>query len=84
MLTPFPQTERSRRRAPLTARALAALPARLDTPLFPGARGGHLNLNTWRSWYPALDAAGLARRGLYCLRHTFANEVLASGISTLS
>jgi integrase len=30
---------------------------------------------------PALDAAGIARRGPYCLRHTFATEALAAGVS---
>jgi integrase len=87
-LTPFPKTERSRRRVPLSTRALAALdalPPRLDSPLqFPAAKGGHIGLDTWRTreWYPALNAAGLARRGPYALRHTFATEALASGIST--
>jgi len=86
--TPYPKTERSRRRVPLTASALAALdalPGRLDTPLlFPSPRGGQLNLDNWRvrEWYPALDAAGLARGGPYALRHTFATEALAAGIST--
>jgi integrase len=32
-------------------------------------------------WYPALDAASLERRGPYHLRHTFATEALAAGIS---
>lgn len=56
----------------------------MDTPLlFPAARGGH-SLDTWRTreWYPALDAAGIARRGPYALRHTFATEALAAGVST--
>jgi integrase len=88
VLTPFPKTERSRRRVPLTARALAAvesLPPRLDTPLvFPAGQGGHIGLDTWRTreWYPALEAAGVERRGPYALRHTFATEALAAGVST--
>lgn len=87
-LTPFPKTERSRRRVPLSARALTAvdaLPARLDTPLqFPAAQGGHIGLDTWRTryWYPALEGAGINKRGPYHLRHSFATECLAAGVST--
>jgi integrase len=86
-LTPYPKTVTSRRRVPLTDRALQAIEAlapRIDTPLlFPAPRGGHIGLDTWRTreWYPALDAAGISRRGPYCLRHTFATEALAAGIS---
>ena len=61
-----------------------ALPPRLDTSLvFPAAEGGYIRLDTWRTreWYPALEAAGIEQRGPYCLRHTFATEALAAGVS---
>jgi integrase len=87
VLTPFPKTAGSRRRVPLTVRAfqaIEALPPRLDTPLlFPAPKGGYVSLDNWRTreWYDALEAAGIKKRGPYCLRHTFASEALAAGVS---
>lgn len=83
--TPYPKTQR--RRVPLTPQAVEALswlPARLETPLlFPSPEGHHIHLDNWRLrvWYPALEAAGLEKRGPYELRHTFASEALAAGVS---
>jgi integrase len=76
----------SLRTVPLPAPALAAimeLPARIDTKIvFPGARGGHLNLNMWRrnEWTPAVKAAGLEHRPPYALRHSYAAWAIAAGI----
>ena len=56
---------------------------RLDYRLvFPGVRGGHLNLHEWRrdEWTPALRAAALEHRGPYALRHTFASFSIAAGV----
>jgi integrase len=84
---PYGRTGRSLRTVPLPTRAAQAFdeqPARLDTRLlFPGARGGHLELHAWRwrDWYPALRAAGIARRVPYAMRHTFASIGIASGVS---
>ena len=85
-LVPYPKTDRSQRRVPLTPRAVEALewlPPRIDTPiLFPASGGGFVNLNNWRNrvWYPALTGAGLAKRGPYVCRHTFATNALRGGV----
>lgn len=83
--TPYPKT--ARRRVPLTPRAVEALgwlPVRLESALlFPAPGGGHVDLSNWRlrAWYPALDAAGVEKRGPYSLRHSFATNALAAGVS---
>jgi integrase len=86
-LKAYGKTARSRRRVPLSRRALEALdalPRRLDTRLvFSSPRGKHLDLENWRrrDWHPALDAAGIPSRRIYDLRHTFATHALAAGLS---
>ena len=61
----YGKTARSRRRVPLSTRALEALdatPRRLDVRLvFPGMRGGVIDLKNFRrsQWKPALDSAGI-------------------------
>lgn len=87
MTKPYGKTAASRRRVPLTTRALAALealPPRIDSALyFPAGRGGYMNLRNWRGrdWSPAVEAAGLAAVR-YVLRHTFASNALTAGAGT--
>ena len=84
-----PKTEASVRAVPLQARALEALD-RIKTSdgsplLFPGERGGYLDIHHFRSfqWRPAQQAAGIKPlRRVYDLRHTFATFALRAGIST--
>jgi hypothetical protein len=47
-------------------------------------RGRHLDLHNWRcrDWYPALEAAGVAKRGPYALRHTYATWALRAELGT--
>jgi integrase len=81
---------------PLSTRALEAfdsVPRRINSRLvFPAPGGGnrvpaghgrYLDLHNWRAreWIPALDAAGLPRRRIYDLRHSFATWALAAGLS---
>ena len=95
-LKAYGKTDRSRRRVPLSRRALAALdalPRRLNAPLVFPAPGGangvkagqgmHIDLHNWRAreWHPALEAAGLPPRRIYDLRHSFATWALAAGLS---
>jgi integrase len=82
------KTEASVRALPLQARALDALD-RLKingSPLlFPGERGGYLDIHHFRpyQWRPAQNAAGVKPlRRVYDLRHTFATFALRAGLST--
>jgi hypothetical protein len=53
--------------------------------LFPGERGGYLDIHHFRpfQWRPAQKAAGITPlRRVYDLRHTFATFALRAGIST--
>jgi integrase len=57
-------------------------PLRPDQLVFPATAGGHISLSNWRRrvWYPALERAGVERRPLYQMRHTFATLALVAGM----
>ncbi|HET8895300.1 MAG TPA: site-specific integrase [Gaiellaceae bacterium] len=84
----LPKTEGSLRAVPLQGRALDAfdrLPKNESPLVFPGERGGYLDMHHFRpyQWRPAQKAVGIAPlRRVYDLRHTFATFALRAGIST--
>jgi len=85
----LPKTEASHRAVPLQARALDALdracPSEESELVFPGERGGYLDVHHFRpyQWRPAQCSAGIEPlRRIYDLRHTFATFALRAGIST--
>lgn len=82
---PGTKTRHARRIVTLTPRGVAAyqsIPRYLAEPLVFHTSGKPLDLHNWRSriWYPALELAGLAPRGPYQLRHTFAYFSLLAGV----
>ena len=87
-LRPYGKTAGALRVVPLAQRALEALekhPARIGTPtLFTTKQGTPIDLHRWRArhWTSALRAAGLAHRGPYVMRHTFASWAIAAGLPT--
>ncbi len=84
-LTKWGKTIKSRRRVPLRQRVIDALePTRQRHGLvFPAIHGGYIDLHNWRArdWAPALEAAGLPRRRIYDMRHTYATFSLAAGVN---
>jgi integrase len=84
------KTRRSMRGVPLQGMALDALrrlPPRSGPLVFPGPRGGYIDLRNFRHrhWRPALRAAGIEPlRQPYDLRHTYATFALRAGLSAFA
>jgi integrase len=82
----YGKQDRSRRRLPLRRRAVDALWAAPQgfgsSVVYPGDKGGYLNLHAWRrdEWNPALESAGLPYLVPHSMRHTFASFAIA-GVS---
>jgi integrase len=60
------------------------VPRRIDTRLvFASPSGVAVDMHNFarREWHPALEVAGVPRRRVYDLRHSFASNALAAGIS---
>lgn len=82
---PGTKTRRARPIVTLTPRGVAAyqsIPGSLTTPLVFHTNGRPIDRHNWRHrvWQPALELAGLERRGPYQLRHTFAYFSLRAGV----
>jgi integrase len=80
------KTDGSLRSVAMQAHAIEALdllvrPINRDTLVFTSPDNHVINLSNWRRrlWFQALDSAGLSRRPLYNMRHTFATLALAAG-----
>ena len=87
-LVSYVKTAGSRRRVPLRARVVSSLRDAMPPRglVFEAPRGGHVNLQDWRSryWQPAVEAAGLPPLRPYAMRHTYAAMSLAAGINTFA
>lgn len=82
---PGTKTRNAERFVTLTRRGIAAyqsIPRSDGTALVFHTDGRPLDLHNWRArvWHPALELAGLQRRTIYQLRHTFAFFSLMAGV----